>query len=77
MPQLHFSVPESVADEVRRRAKCAGVSVSKYLADRVSEEHGKAAHLPEWFYTEIVGGWEGEPLVRPEQLPWEERDELL
>lgn len=77
MPQLHFSVPEEVAEEVRRRAKCAGLSVSKYLADQIEKEHSPKPRLPDWFYTEIVGGWEGEPLVRPEQLPFEERDELL
>jgi hypothetical protein len=28
------------------------------------------------FLEEVVGSWEGEPLERPEQLPFEEREEI-
>lgn len=28
------------------------------------------------FFEEVAGSWEGEPLVRPEQLPLEVREEL-
>ncbi|MBE9194886.1 hypothetical protein IQ219_06090 [Synechocystis sp. LEGE 06083] len=29
------------------------------------------------FFEEVVGSWEGEPLIRAVQLQFEERDELL
>lgn len=28
------------------------------------------------FFEEVLGSWEGEPLVRPEQLEYEPREEL-
>lgn len=28
------------------------------------------------FFEEVLGNWEGEPLVRPEQLEYETREEL-
>jgi hypothetical protein len=28
------------------------------------------------FVEEVIGSWEGEPLERPEQLPFEEREEI-
>lgn len=28
------------------------------------------------FFEEVIGSWEGEPLERPEQLPYEIREEL-
>ncbi|MDZ8105687.1 MAG: hypothetical protein RM338_08695 [Nostoc sp. DedQUE12a] len=28
------------------------------------------------FLDEVIGSWEGEPLERPEQLPFEEREEI-
>lgn len=28
------------------------------------------------FLEEVIGSWEGEPLERPEQLPFTERDEI-
>jgi len=28
------------------------------------------------FLNEVIGSWEGEPLKRPEQLPFEEREEI-
>ena len=31
---------------------------------------------PSFFLEEIAGGWQGEPLVRPEQGEYEVRDEL-
>ncbi len=29
------------------------------------------------FFEEVIGSWEGEPLERPEQLPYEVREELI
>lgn len=35
----------------------------------------ESAWLPD-FFEDVIGGWEGEPLVRPEQPQLETRDEL-
>ncbi len=50
------------------------MSVSKYLAEIVLKELGD--DWPEDFFDHVVGGWEGEPLARPEQGGLEDRDEL-
>ncbi|MDJ0757176.1 MAG: hypothetical protein QNJ45_26830 [Ardenticatenaceae bacterium] len=65
MPQLHFYVPDEVAEKIREEARNANMSVSKYLATIIQKE----IHL-EWpanFFSEVVGGWQGEPLTRPDQ----------
>ena len=36
MPQLHFYVPDEVADRIRQEAQAAQKSVSRYVADLVS-----------------------------------------
>ena len=75
MPQLHFYVPEPVADRVRQEAKAAGLSISQYLAQVVKREL-----RPQWparFFEEIVGGWQGEPLQRGEQGAFDVRDPVL
>ena len=75
MPQLHFYVPEQVADRVRREAAAAGVSVSRYLAEVVKRE----LH-PQWpvsFFEEVVGAWQGEPLQHAKQDAFDERDPVL
>jgi len=75
MPQMHLYVPKDVADEVKRRADAEGVSTSRYLADLVTRE--VANEWPPGFFEEVIGGWVGKPLERPEQLPFEQRDELF
>ena len=74
MPQLHLYVPESVAAEIGRRARARGLSVSRYLAELVRSE--MIADWPEGYFDEVVGGWQGEPLERPADLPFEERPDL-
>jgi hypothetical protein len=74
MPQLHLYVPDETAAQVTARAKARGISVSKLLAEMVRREIGKG--WPDGFFKEVVGGWLGEPLERPEQLALEERDRL-
>ena len=74
MPQMHLYVSKDIAQEVKRRAADAGVSTSRYLADLVRRE--VADEWPAGFFEEVIGGWVGEPLARPEQLPLEERAEL-
>lgn len=75
MPQLHFYVPDQIADRIRQQAAAAGMSISQYLADVVKREL-----RPDWpagFFKEVVGGWQGEPFVRPVQGEFDERNSLL
>lgn len=74
MAQLHFYVPDEFAEKVRQEAQAAGMSVSRYLADLVKREI--ALDWPEKFFEEVVGGWMGEPLERPVQGDYEQRDML-
>jgi hypothetical protein len=74
MPQLHLYISKEIAAEVKRRAEAGGMSVSRYLAELVRRE--VADEWPDGFFDEVVGGWRGEPLERPVQLPLEERDAL-
>jgi len=74
MSQLHVYVPKSLEEEVRRRAKALGVSVSRYLGQLVRREVG--SEWPVGWFDEVVGAWKGEPLERPDQGRYETRDEL-
>jgi ribbon-helix-helix CopG family protein len=74
MAQLHFYVPEEIAEELRRRAEARGLSTSKFIAELVTKELD--GDWPPGFFEEVVGAWKGEPLERPEQLPYEKREEL-
>ena len=75
MPQLHFYVPEAIAEWIRQESEAAGLPVSRYLAEIVKREFH-----PEWppnFFDEVVGGWQGGPLERPEQDAYDAREPLL
>jgi len=74
MTQLHFYVPEDIATEIKRRAEARGMTTSRFVAELVTRE--MSSGWPPGFFEEVAGGWKGEPLERPEQLPAEERDEL-
>jgi hypothetical protein len=67
MPQLHFYVPNEVAEKLRERAKARGLSLSKYLADIVSQE--VAQGWPEAYFEEVVGSWVGEFPDLPDPPP--------
>lgn len=74
MAQLHFYVPAPVESELRKRAKASGLSLSRYLAELVQREI--VDEWPEGFFEQVVGGWSGPPLERPEQGTPEVRDPL-
>ncbi len=74
MPQLHLYLSKEVSEEVKRRAKSKGVSVSGYLGDLVQGQI--TDKWPKNFFSDVVGGWVGEPLTRPSQMEFETRDEL-
>ena len=58
MAQLHFYIPDSVAESVKFKAEHAHLSVSKYLAERVKRE--VANQWPDDYF-EVFGKWESEP----------------
>ena len=74
MPQLHMYVSEDVAKRLKREADARGTSLSKYLAEIVEREG--SIGWPEGYFEDVVGGWVGEPLARPEQAPLEEREPI-
>jgi len=74
MPQLHLYVPESLAEAIRRRADAVGLSISSYLGQLVRRE--VEGGWPDGWFDEVVGGWKGGPLERPEQGSCELRDEF-
>ena len=73
MAQLHFYIPDSVAGSVKVKAEHAHLSVSKYLAELVKRE--VADQWPENYFDNF-GQWEGEPLQRPIQDSFEQREAL-
>mgnify|MGYP000927988311 FL=1 len=75
MAQLHCYVPEEIAQQAQRRAKQAGLSLSRYLAELVKRDAGASATWPEGYF-DIFGKWEGTPLERPSQLALEVRQAI-
>ena len=74
MPQFHCYVSEAVAEVIRRRARARRLSVSQYLA-RLAEQDA-AVGWPPGYFEHVIGGWNGDPLVRPPQGDYEERERL-
>ncbi len=74
MPQLHLYLAKDLAEEVKRRARAKRVSVSSYLAEVVQSRI--ADDWPANFFSDVVGGWQGEPLKRPPQMQLERRDDI-
>ena len=74
MPQLHCYVPEPIARKVQERAEAAGVSTSRYLAELIRRDVSNG--WPDGYFQQVVGGWLGSELVRPEQPPMETRETL-
>ncbi|NMG46021.1 hypothetical protein GPA22_20080 [Aromatoleum toluvorans] len=72
MTQLHCYVPDDVAEKAQRKAKEAGMSVSRYLAELVKRDTGASEAWPEGYF-ELFGKWEGAPLERAPQGQFEER----
>jgi len=74
MPQLHFYVPNDVAEKIRQEAEAANMSISRYLASLVKRE--VASGWPVGFFDEVVGGWQGDPIARPPQGEFEVRETI-
>lgn len=74
MPQLHFYVPQDLADRIQQEAQAAKMSVSSYLAKLVKLE--MAPNWPEGFFDDVVGKWHGDHLQRSPQGEFEQRAAL-
>ncbi len=72
MPQLHLYLPKDLADEVRRRAEARQLSTSAFLAELVRKQISPG--WPEGYFENVVGSWQGEPLTRPPQGAFEDRE---
>lgn len=73
MAQLHFYIPDSIANEIKLKAKHAHLPLSQYLAELVKREV-----MNQWpeNYFDRFGQWEGEPLQRSTQGAFEPREPL-
>ncbi len=72
MPRLSFIVSEEVAEQVKRRADAAGLSVSRYVAEIMRREVDGG--WPAGYFERLVGCLREDEIVRPEQPPMDERD---
>jgi len=70
--QLHFYVPDEIGERIKACAKARGLPVSRYLADLAQREVVQG--WPEGFFDRVIGAWHGEPLERPEQGDFENRE---
>jgi len=73
MAQLHCYIPDEIAEQFQKKAAHAHLSTSKYLANLVKREVGN--QWPEGYF-DLFGSWEGDPLTRPEQGEYEQREVL-
>jgi len=73
LAQLHCYVPDNIAEQFQEKAKHVHLSVSKYLAYLVKNEI--ASQWPDNYFS-LFGSWEGDPLERPAQGCYEQRQEL-
>ncbi|MSQ70453.1 MAG: hypothetical protein EXR27_04045 [Betaproteobacteria bacterium] len=53
MPQLHFYVPDQVAEHIKRRAAQAGQPVSRYVAELVMRDASQG--WPAGYFENIAG----------------------
>ncbi len=70
MAQLHFYIPDQVAEKIKVIAEHKHMSVSKYLATLVKRE--VSVEWPEGYF-DLFGSWNGEALERPDQGDYEKR----
>lgn len=75
MAQLNVYVPESLAQEIRRRARRAGKSLSQFISALVSKQSEIKPQWPKQFFTTVIGGWQGKLPTIPRPIP-EEREAL-
>lgn len=71
MAQLHFYIPDPIAEKLKLKAEQAHLSVSKYIAEIAKREVEE--QWPEDYF-ELFGNWQGDELKRAEQGAIEERN---
>ncbi len=64
MAQLHFYIPDQLAEKIKIRAEHSHLSVSNFFTKLVKKE--VANDWPDDYF-ELFGSWEGDALQRPEQ----------
>ena len=64
MAQLHFYIPDKLAEKIKIRAEHSHLSVLNFLTKLVKKE--VANDWPDDYF-ELFGSWEGDALQRPEQ----------
>ena len=72
MAQIHCYIPDDLASQLAKKAERKHLSMSKYLASLVKKDISSG--WPEGYFEQVFGGWEGEPLQRPEQGDYEQRE---
>lgn len=75
MAQLNVYVPEPLAEEIRRRARRAGKSLSQFISTLVQKQADVKSQWPKRFFTKVIGGWQGKLSTIPRPIP-EEREAL-
>ena len=74
MPQINLYVSEELERRIRAEARRRRLSLSAYVAGILEKRLGKKG-WDEEFFTNVVGGWEGDvPVI--ERDPPEEREPL-
>jgi hypothetical protein len=73
MPQLHCYVTDELAEKLWEKARKSHLSISRYLALLV--EQGVENQWPGGYF-ELFGKWKGEPLERPAQGAYEQREDF-
>ncbi|HKV07449.1 MAG TPA: hypothetical protein VJ725_04865 [Thermoanaerobaculia bacterium] len=77
MTRFQIELPDDMAVELQRRAEGEGITVSRLIVDLLQGDAGEAVNAwPEGFFERVAGAWQGEPLERPSQPYFEERDKL-
>jgi len=71
MPQLHFYVPDDVAEQIKARAAHAKMPVSRYVADLVKRDVSQG--WPEDYFERISGAAESAAIRYEPSGPPEER----
>jgi len=71
LAQLHFYIPDAIAEKIKLKADRAHLTVSKYMAELAKKEVEN--QWPDEYF-EIFGQWQGPSLERPEQGQYELKD---
>jgi hypothetical protein len=74
VPRIHAYVPKAVANELKRKARARGLSLSRYVAEIVKRDASPA--WPPDYFEKVLGGWKGKRLLREPQGRFERRQPL-